>query len=302
MRPSLRILLTLIIVAIAVAAGAWLWRYYLYTPWTRDARVHAEVITIAPDVSGWVRTLNVADTDYVAQGDTLFEIDDARYQAAVNKAQATVEHRQATLELNRAEEGRRNQLRNSRAISAEDQQVAQVNSRIAAADLQQAEADLASAQLDLERTQINAPVSGHVLNVQLSAGNYVNRGSSVLALIAANSYYVVGYFEETKMATIHVGDPVDVVLMNGDTHLNGHVVGIGRGIADSNTNLNQQLLPQVAPTFNWVRLAQRIPVRIALDEIPDETLLSVGMTATVHVRPVERPAERATETQNARPE
>ncbi|WP_018917946.1 efflux RND transporter periplasmic adaptor subunit [Vreelandella zhanjiangensis] len=302
MRPSLRILITLVIVAIAIAAGAWLWRYYLYTPWTRDARVHAEVVTIAPDVSGWVRTLNVADTDYVAQGDTLFEIDDARYQAAVDKAQATVEHRQATLELNRAEEGRRNQLRNSRAISAEDQQVAQVNSRIAAADLQQAEADLASAQLDLERTQITAPVSGHVLNVQFSAGNYVNRGNSVLALIAANSYYVVGYFEETKMSTINVGDPVDVVLMNGDRHLNGHVAGIGRGIADSNTNLNQQLLPQVSPTFNWVRLAQRIPVRIALDDIPDETLLSVGMTATVHVRPAKRPAERSPETQNERPE
>ena len=289
MRPSLRILLTLVIVAIAIAAGTWLWRYYLYTPWTRDARVHAEVITIAPDVSGWVRTLNVADTDYVAQGDTLFEIDNARYQAAVDKAQATVEHRQATLELNRAEEGRRNQLRNSRAISAEDQQVAQVNSRIAAADLQQAEADLASARLDLERTRITAPASGHVLNVQFSAGNYVNRGSPVLALIAANSYYVVGYFEETKMAMINAGDPVDVVLMNGDTHLKGHVAGIGRGIADSNTNLNQQLLPQVAPTFNWVRLAQRIPVRIALDEIPDETLLSVGMTATVHVRPADQP-------------
>ncbi|PRY65231.1 RND family efflux transporter MFP subunit [Vreelandella songnenensis] len=289
MRHSLRILLTLVIVAIAVAAGIWLWRYYLYTPWTRDARVHAEVVTIAPDVSGWVGTLNVADTDYVAQGDTLFEIDDARYQAAVDKAQATVGHRQATLELNRAEEGRRNQLSSNRAISAEDQQIAQVNSRIAAADLQQAEADLASAELDLERTQVTAPVSGHVLNVQFAAGNYVNRGTPVLALIAANSYYVVGYFEETKMATISVGDPVDVVLMNGDTHLNGHVAGIGRGIADSNTSLNQQLLPQVAPTFNWVRLAQRIPVRIALDDLPDDTLLSVGMTATVRVRPAAQP-------------
>ncbi|MDN6322299.1 MAG: efflux RND transporter periplasmic adaptor subunit [Halomonas sp.] len=289
MRPSLRILLTLIIVAIAIAAGAWLWRYYLYTPWTRDARVHAEVVTIAPDVSGWVRTLEVADTDYVAQGDTLFAIDDTRYQAVVDSAQATVEHRQATLELNRAEESRRNQLSNSRAISAENQQIAQINSRIAAADLQQSQAELASAQLDLVRTQITAPVSGHVLNVQLAEGNYVNRGSPVMAVIADNSYYVVGYFEETKMSAIEVGDSVDVVLMNGDTHLDGRVAGIGRGIADSNTSLNQQLLPQVAPTFNWVRLAQRIPVRISLDEVPDETLLSVGMTATVRVRPAEQP-------------
>lgn len=295
MRPSLRMLLTLIIVAIAIAAGAWLWRYYLYTPWTRDARVHAEVVTIAPDVSGWVRTLDVTDTDYVAQGDALFSIDDTRYQAAVDSAQATVDHREATLELNRAEESRRNQLSNNRAISAENQQIAQINSRIAEADLQQAEAELASAQLDLARTQITAPVSGHLLNVQLSAGTYVNRGSPVMALIAENSFYVVGYFEETKMPAIHVGDPVDVILMNGDTHLQGHVAGIGRGIADSNTSLNQQLLPQVAPTFSWVRLAQRIPVRIALDEVPDDILLSVGMTATVRVGPDEHANEQPPE-------
>ncbi|MCH4811698.1 efflux RND transporter periplasmic adaptor subunit [Vreelandella neptunia] len=284
MRPSLRILLTLIIVAIAVAAGAWLWRYYLYTPWTRDARVHAEVVTIAPDVSGWVRTLNVADTEHVTQGDTLFEIDNTRYQAAADSAQATVDHRQATLELSRAEESRRNQLSNNRAISAENQQIAQINSRIAEADLQQSQAELASAQLDLARTQISAPVSGHILNVQLSAGTYVNRGSPVMALIAENSFYVVGYFEETKMPSIQVGAPVEVVMMNGDTHLEGRVVGIGRGIADSNTNLNQQLLPQVEPTFSWVRLAQRIPVRISLNDVPNHTLLSVGMTATVRVQ------------------
>lgn len=289
MRHSLRLLLTLVIVALAIAAGTWLWRYYLYTPWTRDARIHAEVVTIAPDVSGWVHTLNVTDTDYVTQGDVLFEIDDTRYQTAVDRAQATVEHRQATLELSRAEESRRNQLRSSRAISAEDQQVAQINSRIAAADLNQSQADLISAQLDLERTQVTAPVSGHVLNVQFVAGNYVNRGTSVMALIAANSYYVVGYFEETKMASINVGDPVEIILMNGAPHLDGRVAGIGRGIADSNTTLNQQLLPQVAPTFNWVRLAQRIPVRISLDNIPDDTLLSVGMTATVRVHAAEQP-------------
>lgn len=236
-----------------------------------------------------MHTLNVTDTDYVTQGNVLFEIDDTRYQTAVDRAQATVEHRQATLELSRAEESRRNQLRSSRAISAEDQQVAQINSRIAAADLNQSQADLISAQLDLERTQVTAPVSGHVLNVQFVAGNYVNRGTSVMALIAANSYYVVGYFEETKMASINVGDPVEIILMNGAPHLDGRVAGIGRGIADSNTTLNQQLLPQVAPTFNWVRLAQRIPVRISLDNVPDDTLLSVGMTATVRVHAAEQP-------------
>jgi len=283
MRNSLRILMTLVVVAIAVAAGIWLWNYYLFTPWTRDARVRAEVVTIAPDVSGWVRTLNVNDTDLVARGDKLFSIDAARYQAALEQAQATVENREATLKLRQTEAQRRSQL-SSRSISAEDRQIAQINSRVAAANLKQAQADLASAKLDLERTQVVAPVSGHVLNLQLAAGNYVTRGTSVMALVQSNSYYVMGYFEETKMSSIDVGDPAEVILMNGDTHLNGQVAGIGRGIADTNTSLNNQLLPQVQPTFNWVRLAQRIPVRITLDDIPDGTLLSAGMTATVRVQ------------------
>ncbi|WP_447928167.1 efflux RND transporter periplasmic adaptor subunit [Vreelandella sp. EE27] len=284
MRSSLRILLTLVMVALAIAAGTWLWRYYLYTPWTRDGRVHADVITISPDVSGWVRSLSVTDTDYVSQDDPLFQIDQARYQAALDQARAEVAHRQATLELNRAEANRRNQLGNSRAISEENQQIAQINSQVAAADLEQAQAALASAELDLERANVTAPASGHVLNVQFSAGNFVNRGTPIMALIRENSYYVVGYFEETKMSTIRVGDPAVVTLMQGDTRIQGRVAGIGRGIADSNTTLNAQLLPQVAPTFNWVRLAQRIPVRIALEDVPDETLLSVGMTATVRIR------------------
>lgn len=296
MRNSLRILMTLVVVAIAVAAGIWLWNYYLFTPWTRDARVRAEVVTIAPDVSGWVRTLNVNDTGFVAQGDPLFEIDPARYQAALDQAQATVENREATLQLRQTEAQRRNQL-SSRSISAEDRQIAQINSRVAAANLKQAQADLASAKLDLERTRVVAPISGHVLNLQLAAGNYVTRGTPVMALVQSNSYYVMGYFEETKMSSIDVGDPAEVILMNGDTHLHGHVAGIGRGIADTNTTLNNQLLPQVQPTFNWVRLAQRIPVRITLDHIPDDTLLSAGMTATVRVQHAdgEHPAEPAGE-------
>ncbi|WP_110686106.1 efflux RND transporter periplasmic adaptor subunit [Salinicola aestuarinus] len=282
MRNVLRILLTLIVVAIAVLAGLWLWNYYLYQPWTRDARVNAEVVTIAPDVSGWVRSLEVSDTDFVSQGDTLFEIDPSRYQAALNRAKATVANNQATLDLRQAEERRRNSL-SDRSISTEDRQIAQINTRIAKANLEQAQADLDSAQLDLSRTRVVAPVSGHVLNLQLAAGNFVNRGTPVMAMVQSNSYYVMGYFEETKMSSIRVGDSADVILMNGDQHLDGHVVGIGRGIADTNTSLNNRLLPQVQPTFNWVRLAQRIPVRIALDEMPDDVLLSAGMTATVRV-------------------
>lgn len=282
MRTSLRMLTTLVIVAPAIAAGVWLWHYYLYTPWTRDGRVRADIVTIAPDVSGWVSELSVEDTQRVSQGETLFKINQARYRAALEQAQATVELNRAQLELKKHEESRRNRL-SSRAISNEDREIARIDTRVAQANLDAAEAQLESAQIDLKRTVVTAPADGHILNLRLSEGNYVNAGNAVMALVKADSYYVTGYFEETKMSRIEEGDVARITLMNDDTELRGHVAGIGRGIADSNTSPNDQLLPQVEPTFNWVRLAQRIPVRIELDDVPEGTLLSAGMTATIHV-------------------
>ncbi|GAA5179502.1 HlyD family secretion protein [Modicisalibacter zincidurans] len=282
MRTSLRILITLLIVAIAIAAGLWLWHYYLYTPWTRDGRVRANVITVAADVSGWVDTLAVQDNARVEQGEVLFTINDARFQAALERAQAVVDQRQATLDLKRNEQSRRQRL-SRQAISAEDREIARIDTRVAAANLAQAEADLESARIDLQRTVVKAPVTGHILNMHLNAGNYVNAGQGTMALVQADSFYVTGYFEETKMPFIDLGDAAVVTLMSGDTRLRGHVAGIGRGIANTNTSTNSELLPQVQPTFNWVRLAQRIPVRIALDDVPEDVLLSAGMTATVRI-------------------
>lgn len=282
MRTFLRSLVTLAIVALAIAAGLWLWHYYLYTPWTRDGRVRADVITIAPDVSGRVVDLPITDNQQVAKGDLLFRIDDTRYQAALEKAKAVVQQRQAELELSQHEASRRNRL-SRQAISAESQETAQINSRVASAQLGQAKSALNSAQIDLERTTVQAPAAGHVLNLQLAEGNYVNTGTPVMALVKADSFYVTGYFEETKTPHIRVGDPARVILMSGDVELEGHVASIGRGIADSNTSTDNQLLPQVQPTFSWVRLAQRIPVRIELDAIPEEVTLSAGMTATVRI-------------------
>nr|WP_297461473.1 HlyD family secretion protein [uncultured Halomonas sp.] len=282
MRTSLRLLITLLVVAIAIAAGVWLWHYYLYTPWTRDGRVRADIVTIAPDVTGRVETVAVADTEHVEQGQVLFRLDAARYKAAVAKAEAVVANRLATLELKRHEEARRNRLSNQ-AISSENREIARIETRVAEANLAQAQAELQQARLDLERSVVRAPADGFVLNLQLAEGNHVARGEAVMALVEEGSFYVTGYFEETKMPHIQIGDSAIVWLMSGDTRLTGQVVGIARGIADTNTTLNEQLLPQVEPTFSWVRLAQRIPVRIALDEIPEGTLLSAGMSATVRI-------------------
>jgi RND family efflux transporter MFP subunit len=269
-------------VAVAVAAGVWLWHYYLHTPWTRDGRVRADIVTIAPDVGGWVETLAVKDTERVEKGQLLFKLDTARHEAALAKAKAQVAHRRAELELKRHEQQRRQRL-SRQAISQEEQEVARIDTRLAEAKLEQAKAALENARLDLKRSAVTAPADGTILNLQLAEGNYVNRSEPVMALVKADSFYIVGYFEETKLPAIEIGDRARVWLMSGDTRLNGHVAGIARGIADDNTRLDQQLLPQVEPTFNWVRLAQRIPVRIELDERPQDVLLSAGMSASIRI-------------------
>ena len=286
MRTLLRSLVTLVIVALAILAGLWLWHYYLYTPWTRDGRVGAEIITVASDLSGRVVSLSVDDNQSVAVGDPLFRVDPQRYRSALESAQALVDQRQVELERRQHEASRRSHL-SRQAISAENRETARLESQVAQARLDQARSQLASARLDLERTTVVAPASGHVLNLQLAEGNYVNAGTPVMALVKADSFHVTGYFEETKMPRIRVGDPARVILMSGDTELRGHVESISRAIADPHTTPDAQLLPRVAPTFNWVRLAQRIPVRIALDELPAELSLSAGMTASVHIEPRE---------------
>ncbi|MFM2481222.1 efflux RND transporter periplasmic adaptor subunit [Celerinatantimonas sp. YJH-8] len=283
-KPQLRILTTIVVVIAAILAGYWVWNYYLYSPWTRDGRIRAEVITIAPDVSGWVTQLNIVDNQVVKQGDALFSVDPTRYQAILAQQQANTENRRYTWELSKHRYERRKQLTDKEAISQEDLETARINMALDKANYDLALAQLQSAQIDLRRTQIVAPESGHIINLTLRQGNYVTQGHPVLAIVKKNSYYVTGYFEETKLPLIHMGQKALVTLMSGGQPLPGHVISIGRAIANSNTASNNELLPQVQQTFNWVRLAQRIPVDIKLDSIPEHTILSAGMTVSIHLK------------------
>ncbi|AOM01383.1 HlyD family secretion protein [Cobetia marina] len=278
--------ITLCLVAVAVWCAIWLWKTYMYSPWTRDARVRAEVITLSPDVSGWVSELNVADTTRVKQGDVILQIDQARYAAALAQAKASLASAKATLRLKEHEANRRSRLTN-RAISEEERDSARLEAEVARADVQQAEAALQSAQLDLDRTQLTAPADGSILNMHLTQGNYVTAGTSVMALIKDDSFYLSAYFQETKLQHVRKGDPVQITLMSGNKDFKGRVVGIGEGIADDNTATNAQQLPQVSATFSWVRLAQRIPVRVEFDDIEavraSGVNLAAGMTASVRL-------------------
>lgn len=282
MRTVVRTLVTLCVVALAVLAGFKLWQYYMLTPWTRDARVRADVVVIAPDVSGWVRGLKVHDNQQVKAGDVLMTIDRERFQAAFDQASAVAETRGQQVRLREREAARRTAL-GPDAISAELRENAQINAAIARGELREAQAQLQVAKINLARSEVRAPRSGHITNLRLAEGNYVNTGEAVMALVDDSTFYIQAYFEETKLPRIREGDTVKVWLMGAGEAMQGHVESISRGITDSNSNPDSQLLPEVEPTFNWVRLAQRIPVRIRLDQTPEGVHLSAGMTASVQV-------------------
>ena len=283
MKKYLRIIFTIAIVIAAVFAGRWVWTDYMHTPWTRDGRIRADIVTVAADVSGWVTTLNVKDGQAVKKGQLLFSVDNKRYQAALEKTKANTESALLTWELAKHKYNRRVALNTQKAISEEDLELTRINRNIAKAsyDLAKTEQDLA--QLNVDRTEVVAPVSGQIINLNLRQGNYIAQGVSVFAIVKSDSFYVTGYFEETKIPLIHENQQAKIALLSGGKQLTGRVVSVGKAIANTNTQSNSQLLPQVQQTFNWVRLSQRIPVDIQLDELPQDTQLSAGMTATINL-------------------
>jgi multidrug resistance efflux pump len=280
MKSFARVVLTLLIIAAGCAGGYELWDYYMLSPWTRDARVQADVVTIAPDVAGFVDEVRVKDNQFVHKGDVLLVVDRARYQRALALAQANVAARKADMENSDQQAARRARLTNL-SVSDEVRQSAMLTANAATAAYQQAVAAQSTAQLDLDRTVIRAPVNGFVTNLTLVVGQYASIGTKVVALIDSDSYRVTGYFEETKIPAVPPGKQVDIYLMSGGPPLRGHVVSISRGITDRDNPNGPELLANVMPTFEWVRLAQRIPVRIHIDEVPKGVLVSSGMTATV---------------------
>ncbi len=275
-----RPLVTLAVVAAAAGAGLRLWDHYELEPWTRDGRVRANVVQIAPDVSGLVTAVPVQDNQSVAAGTLLFEVDHARYTLALRQAESSVVAAKVALTQAQRENARNIDLGN--LISQELREQTGTRVEAAQANLAQAIISLDAARLNLERAQVRAPTAGLVTNLDMRTGSYAQAGRAALALVDAKSFYVEGYFEETKLPRIHVGDRVRVTPMGG-ARLDGTVESIAAGIADRDRSTGTNLLPSVNPTFNWVRLAQRIPVRVKLDPLADGTRLVAGETVTVQV-------------------
>ncbi|WPN58218.1 HlyD family secretion protein [Pseudomonas sp. P9_31] len=276
-----RVVLTLLIVTFAVVV---VWRmvmYYMFAPWTRDGHIRADIVQIAPDVSGLIQQVEVRDNQWVKRGQVLFSIDQDRFKLALRQAKAAIADRQETLAQAQREAKRNRGLGN--LVPAE--QLEESQSRVARAEvaLMEAQVTVDSAQLNLDRSLIRSPVDGYVNDRAPRSQEFVTAGRPVLSVVDSNSFHIDGYFEETKLDGIHVGQRVDIRVVGDRARLRGHVESIVAGIEDRDRSSGSNLLPNVNPAFSWVRLAQRIPVRIAFDEVPEDFRMIAGRTATVSI-------------------
>ncbi|MFT8851874.1 efflux RND transporter periplasmic adaptor subunit [Acetobacter orientalis] len=281
-RRALQFVTTGIILAVAAVVALVLWDYYTAAPWTRNGQVRVQVADIAPRVSGQIIAVHAKDNQFVHAGDVLYEIDPFDFKVAVASATAKVNLRQADMVLKDTQESRRNRLTEV-AASREEKQVYQATADMAKAEYADAMAALSQAKINLDRTQIRSTVTGYVNNLIMRVGDFATAGKPNIQIIDASSYWVDGYFEETKIRAIHIGDRVRMDLMGYTAPMWGHVVSITRGIATPNATPSTQGLPSVDPVYTWVRLAQRIPVRVHIDSIPPGTQLAAGMTTTVTI-------------------
>lgn len=280
--PWLKVIFTLLCAALAVALVIQLWQVYMLAPWTRDGRVSVQVVRSAPDVSGPVARINVVDNQYVHRGDVLYQIDAERFSLAVAQAESELMAARATLQQKAAEAQRRRQMKNLMAV--EEVQQADAALTLAQAAVQQARVTLDTARLNLQRTTQRATVDGYVTHLRLQPGDYAVAGEANVALVNAHSFWITGYFEETRLHGIHIGDRAEIRLMGYQQPLLGHVVSIGRGITDQNEQSGSLGLASVEPSFTWVRLAQRIPVHIAIDHVPPTVVLVAGMSSSIAIQ------------------
>jgi RND family efflux transporter MFP subunit len=291
-RKMLKTAATLLILALAVLAALVIWDSYVTAPWTRDGAVRAQVASIAPEVSGQITEVRVVDNQFVHQGDVLYVIDPFDFQVALDTAKAQLRQKAADLQVKTREADRRLHL-SDLATTAEEQQQFTGAATQAQAAFDSAQQQVAQADINLKRTQVRSPVNGYVTNLLMRVGDYAHVGVTNISVIDADSYWIDGYFEETKMAHVCVGDRAEAVLMGYRDPIVGRVESVTRGISVSNAAPSTQGLPNVDPVYTWVRLAQRVPVRIRITDVPPGVPLVSGMTVTVTIRDAEVPESRS---------
>ena len=277
---------TLGAISLALLMALVTWDYYVTAPWTRDGRVRVQVASVAPQISGQIVELRVGDNQYVHKGDVLYVIDPFDFEVALREAKAQAQQRAADLQVKEVQSERRQRL-SSLATTPEEQQTSAGAAVQAKAVFEAAQQQVAQAEINLRRTQVRSPVNGYVTNLMMRVGDFAHEGATNISVIDTDSYWIDGYFEETKLARICIGDRVEANLMGYAQPILGHVATVTRGIGVSDAASGTQGLPNPNPVYTWVRLAQRVPVRIAIDSVPPGIPLVSGMTATVTVQDAE---------------
>jgi multidrug resistance efflux pump len=282
--PWAKRLATLCILLVAALSALVTWDYYVTAPWTRDGRVRVQVASIAPQVSGQITELRVADNQFVHKGEVLYIVDPFDFESALRTDQSALQEKAADLQVKRVQSERRQHMSNT-AASTEEQQIYAGTAAQAKAAFDAARERVTLAEINLRRTEVRSPVNGFVTNLLVHLGDYARQGTANITVIDSDSYWIDGYFEETKLARICVGDRVEAKLMGYAQPITGHIATVTRGISVSNAATSAQGLPNVDAVYTWVRLAQRIPVRVVIDDVPEGVPLVSGLTATVAILP-----------------
>jgi multidrug resistance efflux pump len=278
----LRYVATGVLVVAALVAARHGWQVYMTSPWTRNGTVRVQVANVAPQISGQIVEVQTFDNRHVYKGDILYVIEKFDFVVALDNAKATILNREADLAVKTAQIARRAAL-TTLSTSIEEKQVFEGNAKMAEAALASAKAALVQAEINLQRTEVRSPVDGYVTNLLMRVGDFARAGTANLSVIDEQSYWIDAYFEETKLANIHVGDPVEAMLLGFQAPISGRIESITGGISAANAASSTQGLPNVDPIFTWVRLAQRIPVRIRIEQVPPGVSLVAGMTCSVSV-------------------
>ena len=283
LRIVVRKLATTGMAVVAVLVALVTWELYNGAPWTRDGSVRVQVANVAPQISGQIVELRVVDNQFVHKGDVLYVIEPFDFEVAMRANRASLQQKIADRDVKRLQAERRRRL-SDLSVSTEERQTYEANAIQAEAVVDSAQEQVAQAEINLRRTEVRSPVNGFVTNLLLRVGNYAAQGSTNISIIDTDSFWIDGYFEETKLARLCVGDRAEAKLMGYSSPIIGHVATVTRGVSVSNAAAATQGLPNVNPVYTWVRLAQRVPVRIAIDQVPPGLPLVSGLTATVTIR------------------
>jgi len=286
MKKIIKILLTLIILGTAAFFAYNKYRAYIDNPWTRDGQVRTQVIQVTPRINGMVTKIHVIDNQKVKTGDLLFEIDPSQYQVKLNQAEARLQRTKEAAKGTKIEFERVKNIydKDKGAVSQKDLVRNETKYYKSLADIDSSTEAVNTAKLNLSYTKVFAEVDGYVSNINFQIGSQATANKAILALVDENAYWVFGFFREDAIPEVKVGDTAKVTLLAyPDTPLSGKVESIAWGISHSDGNPGSNLLPSVKPVFQWIRLAQRIPVRIKLDKLPENVKLRFGLTASVMI-------------------